>query len=66
MGDVPKLEFGVMGKTKKAFLFFGGERRGGVEKRERGGLETNKGRARLSRGCRSFKEGCHALAAPEP
>lgn len=37
MGDVPKLEFGVMGKTKKAFLFFLGRTKGGVvEKRERG------------------------------
>lgn len=59
---VPKLEFGEKGNEGKGPFFFGG----GGFRDWGGGLETNKGRARGPRGCRSFKEGCHALAAPEP
>lgn len=61
---VPKLEFGEKGNEGKGtFCFLEG---GGISRFGGGGLETNKGRARGPRGCRSFKEGCHALAAPEP
>lgn len=58
VGDVPKLEFGEEGKREKgekATFFLGG-----------GGAGNKQRTCTRARGCRSFKEGCHALAAPEP